>query len=93
MISVGYVEHYREMSNGPDYKHPQRALREGGTWRQLRHPHILPCIGVLEAVGNLFLVSPYIENGPVDQYLRGNPKADRFKLVMCRSLCRGPFVA
>lgn len=65
----------------------QRALREGEIWRNLRHPNVLPCLGVLEAIGNLFLVSPYMRNGTIQQYLAENQEADRHELVcLSRSL-------
>jgi len=44
--------------------------REAIIWRQLSHPNVLPFFGVYTLEGRLCLVSPWIENGHLQQFLR-----------------------
>ncbi|KAG9020067.1 hypothetical protein FS837_008615, partial [Tulasnella sp. UAMH 9824] len=50
---------------------------EAQVWRILRHPHILEFIGIYKAGGHMYLVSPFIENGTLTEYIAANPDADR----------------
>jgi serine/threonine protein kinase len=57
----------------------QRLLREALVWRQLRHPSILPFIGVdretFAASHQLCLVSPWMRRGTVRQYIQSEDYA------------------
>lgn len=48
---------------------------------QMQHPNVLPCFGVIEAAGSLFIVSPYMENGELNKYVQRNPGMDRMQIV------------
>ncbi|KAG8921094.1 hypothetical protein FRC00_009140, partial [Tulasnella sp. 408] len=50
---------------------------EARVWRILRHPHILEFIGIYRKEGHMYLVSPFIENGTLMEYIAANPDADR----------------
>ncbi|KAH7923803.1 kinase-like protein [Leucogyrophana mollusca] len=59
--------------------------REAVLWRQLSNPNVLPFYGVYrspETASKLCLVSPWMENGNITQYLEKTPTADRGSLVM-----------
>ncbi|KAK0503546.1 kinase-like domain-containing protein [Armillaria luteobubalina] len=54
--------------------------REALVWRQLRHPNVLPFLGVskdLFAPGYC-LISPWMTNGNIISYLKAHPDHDRF---------------
>jgi serine/threonine protein kinase len=54
------------------------------TWRQLSHPNVLPFYGVFHLNNNrsrVCLVSPWMENGNIIQFLKKNPEVDRIPLV------------
>lgn len=61
----------------------QFIARESILWAQLSHPNVLPFIGVCELGGEIGLVSPWMKNGDVMEYLEKNPHADRGRLVRC----------
>ncbi|GLB39671.1 putative protein tyrosine kinase [Lyophyllum shimeji] len=54
----------------------KRAVKEATKWRQLCHPYILSFLGVYQWPGSsyrLCLVSPWMKNGNIVQYLKRNP--------------------
>ncbi|KDQ15096.1 hypothetical protein BOTBODRAFT_85348, partial [Botryobasidium botryosum FD-172 SS1] len=59
-----------------------RAFREASVWRQLRHAHILPFLGMSTQAGLPHLVSPYMENGTAPDYIRRNPGVNRLQLLV-----------
>ncbi|KAF9016270.1 kinase-like protein [Hymenopellis radicata] len=60
------------------FKH---CRREALLWRQLRHPSILPFYGVSDELfaPRLCLISPWMENGTLVEFLKSNPQHDRMK--------------
>lgn len=59
----------------------RRFEREAETWKQLRHPHILQFLGTLKRDGHVYLVSPFINNGTLVEYLFRNPDVGRVRLL------------
>ncbi|KAF8900918.1 kinase-like domain-containing protein [Mucidula mucida] len=53
-------------------------------WRQLRHRHVLPLIGVCinAPEPSFYLVSPWMSNGNIMDFLSIQPKHDRFQSVL-----------
>ena len=55
------------------------------TWKGLRHPNVLPLLGVTMTEDRFVMVSEWMVNGSIDAFVRAHPEADRLKLV-CLSL-------
>ncbi|KAG8895267.1 hypothetical protein FRC01_012472, partial [Tulasnella sp. 417] len=55
----------------------QKFEQEAQVWRLLRHPHILEFIGIYKSGDHMYLVSPFIENGTLTEYIATHPDADR----------------
>lgn len=56
--------------------------REALIWRQLSHPNLLPFLGLYYVENRLCLVSPWMSNGHVLQFLENAPPdTDRLSLV------------
>ncbi|KAG8892852.1 hypothetical protein FRB99_002399, partial [Tulasnella sp. 403] len=53
---------------------------EISAWRSLSHPNILPFLGAYMESDQLYLVSPWADNGTVLEYLKAHPDADRRRL-------------
>ena len=49
--------------------------------KQIEHVNILPFYGVSTMISDFFLVSPWYENGNVEQYLEKNPSINRYELA------------
>ncbi|KAF7333009.1 Protein kinase domain-containing protein [Mycena venus] len=63
------------------------AIKEFGCeaviWRQLSHPNLLPFLGLYYVEDRPCLVSPWIENGDLVQFLRGAPPdTDHTSLIL-----------
>ncbi|KAJ7142965.1 kinase-like domain-containing protein, partial [Mycena epipterygia] len=57
--------------------------REALIWRQLSHPNLLPFFGLYYLDNRLCLVSPWMENGDVREFLKNAPpNTDRLPLIV-----------
>ncbi|KAG9017648.1 hypothetical protein FRB90_000385 [Tulasnella sp. 427] len=68
------------------YRHLEK---EGAIWKNLEHPNVLKFLGIHRDSQTIYLVSPYMENGTVVQYLRTHPDADHFRARFVLDLARG----
>lgn len=50
-------------------------------WKRLKHPNVLPFLGVSTTLFQFCMVSDWIPHGNVVEFLRENPEANRFSLV------------
>ncbi|CAE6421319.1 unnamed protein product [Rhizoctonia solani] len=66
-----------------DYKTLKRAVREIYIWSKMEHVNVHQLMGVVifknQSIG---MVSEWMDNGNVHEYIRKNPHADRFKLCI-----------
>ena len=51
------------------------------TWKALRHPNILPLLGAVKTDNRLAMVSEWITNGNINQFVAAHPHENRFELV------------
>ncbi|KAG8895413.1 hypothetical protein FRB99_000602 [Tulasnella sp. 403] len=57
-------------------------IREGKVWQTLKHHHILEFLGTGEDdKGNLYLASPWMQNGSLVDYIPRHPDCDRAKFL------------
>ena len=59
----------------------QGFCREVVAWKHLRHPNILPLIGVTFGESHFAMVSEWMGNGNVNEFVRKDPDANRTALV------------
>ena len=50
-------------------------------WKSLRHPNLLPLLGVTMAGTKLVMVSDWMIYGTINEFLKSHPNADRLELV------------
>jgi len=50
-------------------------------WRRISHPNIVPFLGVSESHAPLCMVSEWMPNGNVRDYVGKNPETSRLQLV------------
>ena len=50
-------------------------------WKRISHPNIVPFLGVSKAPAPLSMVSEWMPNGNVRDYVRKNPDTSRLQLV------------
>ena len=56
-------------------------------WRSFQHPNILPLVGVMMSQTRFAMVSHWMANGNINEFIKQNPEADRFELEDMR--CAG----
>ena len=56
-------------------------MRETYIWSKARHENVQELTGVIMFRGLLGMVSPWMENGHLQQYLKTHPEVERFSLV------------
>ena len=61
----------------------QRFCREGVAWRHLRHPNILPLLGVTVSEHRFAMISEWMENGNINEFIGKDRHANRTELVSC----------
>ncbi|QRW03253.1 kinase domain protein [Ceratobasidium sp. AG-Ba] len=58
------------------------AARELYTWARLKHKNIVELLGFVEFRNHIAMVSPWMENGTLLQYIRRCPNVDRYQLCV-----------
>ncbi|KAF9644313.1 kinase-like protein [Thelephora ganbajun] len=59
----------------------KKFCREVVMWKALRHPNLLPLIGVSTTENRLMIVSEWMGNGNINEFLKANVDADRLGLL------------
>ena len=65
----------------------QRFCREGVAWKHLRHPNILPLLGVSLNEHRFALVSEWMEHGNINQFIKEERHVNRSELVRSHLAC------
>jgi hypothetical protein len=50
-------------------------------WKALRHPNVLPLLGVTTTENRFVMVSEWMVNGNINEYVKAEINADRLGLV------------
>ena len=64
----------------------QRFCKEVMSWKALRHPNALPLLGVMMTNNEFVMVSKWMANGNIIEFIEAHRDANRFKLVGFRSV-------
>ena len=59
---------------------PQAFCKEAVIWKRLKHPNVLALLGVNTSLG-LQLISDWMPNGDLPEYIEEHADADRLELV------------
>lgn len=50
-------------------------------WSKLRHPNVQELLGIIMVEGELGMISPWMEQGNLQQYIAAHPEVRRYPLV------------
>ncbi|CAE6469725.1 unnamed protein product [Rhizoctonia solani] len=69
-------------------KYSKWAAREIHTWSKCKHPNVVELMGLMMFRDSLAIVTEWVENGTLPDYLRKNPATDRCRLstLICDGL-------
>jgi len=59
----------------------QRFCKEVVAWKALQHPNVLPLIGVTMSESRFAMISDWMVNGNINNFVKAHPDADRLELV------------
>ena len=59
----------------------QRFCKEAVVWKALRHPNVLPLIGVTMSETRFAMISDWMANGNINSFVKACPDANRLELV------------
>ena len=59
----------------------QRFCKEVLTWKALRHENVLPLLGVTMSNNQFAMVSEWMANGNINEFVKTHRETNRFKLV------------
>jgi serine/threonine protein kinase len=59
----------------------QRFCREAVTWKHLQHPNVLTLLGVTVSEHRFAMVSEWMEDGNVNEFVEKNKHVNRIELV------------
>ena len=59
----------------------QKFCKEFVLWNALRHPNVLPLIGVIMTETELTMVSEWMPNGNINLFVKERQDVNRFELV------------
>ena len=59
----------------------QSFCREGVAWKHLRHPNVLPLLGVTVSKHRFAMVSEWMENGNIIEFAKKDKPVNRAELV------------
>ena len=62
----------------------QRFYREIVAWKYVSHPNVLPFLGVSETLFSFCIISPWLRNGNIVEYIQKHREANRLHLVSDR---------
>lgn len=62
------------------------------SWKALRHPNVLPLMGVIMSETEFAMVSEWMDNGNINQFVKEQPNVNRFELVSSKSPQPSPVV-
>jgi len=57
-------------------------------WKTLHHPDVLPLLGVTVSDGHFAMVSEWMTNGNINEFVTVHRNVNRFEPVRFRSCCR-----
>jgi len=58
-----------------------RFCKEVVTWKTLSHPNVLPLLGVVKGGRQFVMISEWMVNGNINEYINAHEDADRFELL------------
>ncbi|KAF9784389.1 kinase-like domain-containing protein [Thelephora terrestris] len=61
----------------------RRFCKEAVAWKSLRHPNVLPLLGVMMRDRCFVMASKWMNNGNIKEFIRDNRDVNRFELVCC----------
>ena len=80
VINVSCQSRYNPAYSAPTILF-QKSCKEVLMWKFLRHPNVLPLVGVMMSKTRFAMVSDWMKNGNINEFIKEHPDVDRLGLV------------
>ncbi|KAG8784728.1 hypothetical protein FRC12_018340 [Ceratobasidium sp. 428] len=80
-VAIKCARLYIQQDDANGHKVLKHAARELDIWSRLQHRNILELLGLAQFRDQMAMISPWMDQGTLLQYLGRNPAADRYQLV------------
>ncbi|KAG9121329.1 hypothetical protein FRC07_002743 [Ceratobasidium sp. 392] len=86
-IAIKCLRFYTSARDTGRHRLEKKSLKEIRVWSFLDHENVLPLIGLCVINNELGMVSEFMPNGNVQEYIQRNPGVDRYQLAI--NICAG----
>lgn len=86
-VAIKCLRFYTSAPDTGRHRLEKRSLKEIQVWSFLDHENVLPLIGLCVVNNELGMVSEFMPNGNVQEYIQRNPRVDRYRLAT--HICAG----
>ncbi|GAB1525531.1 hypothetical protein RhiTH_008694 [Rhizoctonia solani] len=80
-VAIKCLRFYTQAQTTGRHKLEKKSLKEIRVWSFLNHENVLPLLGLCVVNNELGMVSEFMPNGTIQEYIRNNPGVDRYQLL------------
>ncbi|KAF8678169.1 protein kinase [Rhizoctonia solani] len=81
-VAIKCLRFYTQAQTTGRHKLEKKSLKEIRVWSFLNHENVLPLLGLCVVNNELGMVSEFMPNGTIQEYIRNNPGVDRYQLAI-----------
>ncbi|KAG9101920.1 Adaptor for signal transduction [Ceratobasidium sp. UAMH 11750] len=82
IVAIKCPRLYLQRDDAKGHKFLKHAARELYVWSRLKHENILPLLGLAQYRDQMAMLSPWMDNGTLLDYIERNPTVDRCQLFI-----------
>ncbi|CAE6499584.1 unnamed protein product [Rhizoctonia solani] len=86
-VAIKCLRFYTQAQDTGRHKLEKKSLKEIRVWSFLDHENVLPLLGLCVVNNELGMVSEFMPNGNIQDYIRNNPSVNRYQLAI--HVCAG----
>ncbi|KAB5593151.1 Tyrosine kinase family catalytic domain containing protein [Ceratobasidium theobromae] len=81
-LAIKSLRFYGSLNSFSRHQLERSSAKELLIWSKLQHPNVLKLLGICVISGEIGMVSEWMPNGNVTEYVFNHPEADRLKLIV-----------
>ncbi|QRV99114.1 Tyrosine kinase catalytic domain protein [Ceratobasidium sp. AG-Ba] len=81
-VAIKCARFYLQHNDENRHKVLKHAAAEIYAWSRIKHQNIMPLVGLAQYHGQIAMLSPWMDNGTLLQYIAHDPTVDRLELLI-----------